>query len=62
MRTIRISEEVWDEIAKRGVFGETPDIVLRRIFGLDKSTDKHLKLNKIPPSKPEKKIDMLPTD
>jgi len=23
MRTIRISEEVWDEIAKRGVFGET---------------------------------------
>lgn len=32
MRTIRISEEVWDEIAKRGVFGETPDDVLRRVF------------------------------
>ena len=34
MRTIRISEEVWDEIAKRGVFGETPDIVLKRVLGI----------------------------
>jgi hypothetical protein len=34
MRTIRISEEVWNEIAKRGVFGETPDDVLRRVFNL----------------------------
>ena len=34
MRTIRISEEVWDEIAKRGVFGETPDDVLRRVFDI----------------------------
>jgi hypothetical protein len=32
MRTIRISEEVWNEIAKLGKFGETPDDVLRRAF------------------------------
>ena len=41
MRTIRISEEVWDEIAKRGIFGETPDIVLKRVFGLEKSRNMH---------------------
>ncbi|MCE5271625.1 hypothetical protein LLH00_10125 [bacterium] len=35
MRTIRISEEVWNEIAKRCSFGETPDIVLRRVFSID---------------------------
>jgi negative regulator of replication initiation len=34
MRTVRISEEVWNEIAKRGKFGETPDDVLRRVFSL----------------------------
>ncbi|MBT4512457.1 MAG: hypothetical protein HOC20_09650 [Chloroflexi bacterium] len=34
MRTIRISDEVWDKIAERGVFGETPDDVLRRVFGI----------------------------
>jgi hypothetical protein len=34
MRTIRISEEVWSEIAKLGKFGETPDDVLRRVFNL----------------------------
>ncbi|MGA2525330.1 MAG: hypothetical protein ABSF79_01740 [Smithellaceae bacterium] len=34
MRTIRISEEVWNEIAKKGKFGETPNDVLRRIFNL----------------------------
>lgn len=38
MRTIRISEEVWDEIAKRGVFGETPDIVLKRVLGIDNNS------------------------
>jgi hypothetical protein len=35
MTTIRISQEVWDEIAKRGKFGETPDDVLRRVFDLN---------------------------
>ena len=34
MKTIRISDEVWDEIAKRGKFGETEDDVLRRIFSI----------------------------
>jgi len=34
MRTIRISEEVWNEIAKEGKFGETPDDVFRRVFKL----------------------------
>lgn len=34
MRTIRISDEVWDAIASRGRFGETPDDVLRRVFHL----------------------------
>lgn len=35
MRAIRISDEVWDEIAKRGKFGETEDDVLRRVFELN---------------------------
>ena len=32
---MRVSEEVWDEIAKRGKFGESVDDVLRRVFGLE---------------------------
>ncbi len=32
MRTIRISTEVWEAIAKVGKFGETPDQALRRVF------------------------------
>jgi hypothetical protein len=32
MRSIRISDEVWQEIAKRGKFGETEDDVLKRVF------------------------------
>jgi hypothetical protein len=35
MRNIRISEEVWQAIAKEGKFGETEDDVLRRKYGLD---------------------------
>jgi len=34
MRTIRISDEVWEAIAAKGKFGETEDDVLRRIFGI----------------------------
>lgn len=37
MKTIRISDEVWDHIAQHGKFGETADDVLRRMFGLNKS-------------------------
>ena len=38
MRTVRISEEVWQEIAERGKFGESVDDVLRRVFGLETAT------------------------
>ena len=34
MKTVRISDEVYDEIAKRGHFGETVDDVLRREFSI----------------------------
>lgn len=34
MRTIRISEDVWQVIANHGKFGETEDDVLRRILKL----------------------------
>ena len=34
-RKISISEEVWEEIAKRGKFGETEDDVLRRVFEIE---------------------------
>jgi hypothetical protein len=40
MRTIRISEDVWQAIADRGKFGETEDDVLRRVFELDETTVK----------------------
>lgn len=32
MKTIRISQEVWEAMVKVGKFGETPDDVLRRVF------------------------------
>ncbi len=32
MKTIRISDDVWNAMAKHGKFGETPDVVLRRIL------------------------------
>ncbi len=47
MRTVRISEEVWDEIAKRGKFGESVDDVLRRVFGLTSA---------LPDTKPDKTV------
>jgi hypothetical protein len=34
MKTIRITEDVWNAIAERGKFGETEDDVLRRVFKL----------------------------
>ena len=34
MKTIRVSDEVWEAIAAKGKFGETEDIVLRRVFDL----------------------------
>ncbi len=34
MRTIKVSEDVWNAIASQGKFGETEDAVLRRVFKL----------------------------
>jgi hypothetical protein len=34
MKSISISEPVWQAIASRGKFGETEDDVLRRVFGV----------------------------
>jgi len=36
MKTIRISDEVWNAIAAKGKFGETEDDVLRRVFEIQK--------------------------
>ena len=41
MRTVRISDEVWDEIAKHANFGDSVDDVLRRVFGLASELDDH---------------------
>lgn len=35
MKTIRIDDDVWNEIAKRGNFGEKENDVLRREFNLN---------------------------
>ena len=34
MKAIRISDAVWQAIADRGKFGETPNMVLERVFGI----------------------------
>jgi len=39
MRTIEISDEVWQAIADRGKFGETEEDVLRRVFRLPTCTE-----------------------
>lgn len=36
VRIIRIDDEVWQAIARKGRFGETANDVLRRVFGLDR--------------------------
>lgn len=38
-KKIEISQEVWDEIARRGSFGESEDTVLRRVFGLSNASE-----------------------
>ena len=38
MRSIRVSEEVWQAIAGRGKFGETEDDVLRRVLDLPQNS------------------------
>ncbi|HEY2920275.1 MAG TPA: hypothetical protein VGK77_14930 [Candidatus Binatia bacterium] len=41
MKTIRISDEVWNAIAAVGRFGETEDHVLRRVFKIPAQTQNH---------------------
>lgn len=45
MRTIRITEEVWQAIAARGKFGETENDVLERIFDIRKPLEVPRKIN-----------------
>ena len=37
MKTIRISNDVWEAMAEHGKFGETPDDVFRRILKIEVS-------------------------
>lgn len=43
MRTIRISDDVWEAMKKVGEFGETPDDVLRRVFKIEPSETNEVK-------------------
>jgi negative regulator of replication initiation len=45
MKIIKVSDEVWNEIAQRGKFGETEEDVLRRVFGLA-STNKEVNMRR----------------
>jgi negative regulator of replication initiation len=38
MKTIRISDDVWNAMAEYGKFGETPDDVLRRVLKISPNT------------------------
>lgn len=40
MRTIKITEEVWQAIAARGKFGETENDVLERVFNIQSNANK----------------------
>lgn len=50
MRTIKITEEVWQKIASHGKFGETEDDVLRRILGVPATTEIYPKRSTVAPS------------
>jgi len=53
MRTIRISEQVYKEIAKRGKFGETPNDVLERVFKITKTKPQNCRIGLFPPNNTE---------
>ena len=53
MRTIRISEQVYKEVAKRGKFGETPNDVLERVFKITKTKRKNHRRGLLPPDNTE---------
>ncbi|MFQ5708728.1 MAG: hypothetical protein ACE5HO_14830 [bacterium] len=52
MRTIRISDDVWNAIAKKGKFGETPNDVLERVFKINKDMSERAKLRKKKATRP----------
>jgi hypothetical protein len=57
MKTIRVSEQVWDAIAAHGKFGETEDDVLRRVFKIssnNSSPQPKTGNGPLPPSEPDK--------
>lgn len=45
MRTIKISDAVWDAIAAKGKFGESEDDVLRRVFDIEEDPEGHESLS-----------------
>lgn len=51
MRTIKISEEVWQAIAAKGKFGETENDVLERIFKIQRDPYKFNFNQKMPPTR-----------
>lgn len=51
MRSIKVSEAVWEVIAAQGKFGETEDDVLRRIFKLKPATDTRRRVSGGPPGR-----------
>ena len=51
MRTVRITEDVWNAIAARGKFGETEDDVLRRILGIESNKEGRRLNGKIRPGR-----------
>ena len=59
MKTIRISEDVWNAMAERGKFGETPDDVLRRVFAIKEPSKKMKTGNRaiLPPNGTNCKMD-----
>lgn len=48
MPTIRVSEEVDEEIRRRGGFGDTHDSVLRRVLGLSDKTSDNFAVRRAP--------------
>ena len=49
MRTIKISEEVWQAIAAKGKFGETENDVLERVFNIQREPKKSQFTQKVSP-------------
>ena len=51
MRSIKVSDTVWEAIAAQGKFGETEDDVLRRVFKIKPATHTHRISSGAPPGR-----------